>query len=146
MGCKHLIIQNGSYWDVKEINENTLFITLKNEEASKLRGIVNKLVLHFYGLKIGRGYLSIPISPLQAKFYFNRSSFYSSSSVYFDLDKLVYFKEDKIDFKQFVFPFPFFGIIEHDFSKGIMFEFKKHKDKIKLIKLLDQAYKSLLKI
>ncbi|EOO22137.1 MULTISPECIES: hypothetical protein [Bacillus] len=139
-----MVVQNISYWNVKEINENTVFITLTNEEARRLKGVVSKLVLHFSRLQIGKGYISIPISPLKAEFYFSRSSFYSRVNP--PLDKFVYFEENKVDFKQFVFPFPFLGIIEHDFSKGIMFEFKKQKDKIILLDLLNQAYKSLLKI
>lgn len=144
MGCSQLVVQNVPYWNVKEINENTLFITLNNEEAHRLKGIVSKLVLHFYRLQIGKGYISIPISFLRAEFYFSRSSFYSRVNP--PLDKFVYFEEDKVDFKQFVFPFPFLGIIEHDFSKGIMFEFKKQRDKIILLDLLNHAYKSFLKI
>lgn len=139
-----MVVQNVSYWNVKEINENTVFITLTNEEARRLKGVVSKLVLHFSRLQIGKGYISIPISPLQAEFYFSRSSFYSRVNP--PLDKFVYFEENKVDFKQFVFSFPFLGIIEHDFSKGIMFEVKKQKDKIILLDLLNQAYKSLLKV
>ncbi|AFU17101.1 hypothetical protein MC28_D052 (plasmid) [Bacillus thuringiensis MC28] len=136
---KEFLNSNLSYWNVTEVNNDTLLVSLKENIH-----VGNKLVLYIYKFKIGGNNIQIPISSLQARLYLDRFTFIRENRDEFLLGGM-YFDETKVDFKQFAIPFPYEGLLECDFSKGIMFKCKTEKDKIKLLKILEKAYAKFFK-
>jgi hypothetical protein len=129
------------YWNVEEIDRNIVLITLKKNIA-----VNNKIVLHLYQrcLTIGESDIQIPINPLQANFYLDFYSFYKEYTRKSRVINYTYYEETKVDFNEFIIFLPFYGVIDCDFTKGVMFGYRNEKDLTKLLNLLDKSYAAFL--
>lgn len=56
----------------------------------------------------------------------------------------IYHEETKVDFNKLIIYLPFYGVIDCDFTKGVMFSYQNEKDLTKLLNLLDKAYVTFL--
>lgn len=132
------------YWNVIEINQNTIKVSLKDRTPSKRLGESNKLILFLYQLTTNGRVLTVPLSPIQARFYPNRHEL--QKQLVRENPNLVFHEiyDTKVDFKEYTFQFPGKGAIEADFTEGVIFSFKKYKDKNKLLKILDKSYHSFI--
>ncbi|PHA57759.1 hypothetical protein COF07_11585 [Bacillus wiedmannii] len=129
------------YWNVEEIDRNIVLITLKNDIT-----LTNKIVLHLYQrcLTLGESGIQIPISSLQAKFHRDFYSFYKEYTRKSAVVNYIYYEETKIDFNELIIFLPFLGVIDCDFTKGVMFGYRNEKDLTKLLNLLDKSYATFL--
>ena len=130
------------YWNVEEVDENIVLITLKKNIT-----VANKIVLHLYQrcLTIGEGVIQIPTTPLQAKFYQHRYSFQEEYIRKSRVNNYIYYEETEFDFNKLIISLPFYGVIDHDFTKGVMFSYRNEKDLTKLLNLLEKSYATFLK-
>ncbi|HHB1957441.1 TPA: hypothetical protein ACOQ43_005553 [Bacillus cereus] len=140
---------NLNYWNVEGIDENIVFITLKKNIT-----LANKIVLHLYRKAlvlppyksgIHEENIQIPITPLQAKFYLHRYSFYEEYRRMSKVNNYIYYEETEVDFNKLIIPLPFYGVIDCDFTKGVMFSYQNDKDLTKLLNLLEKSYATFLK-
>lgn len=123
------------YWHVEFKESNTYKIFLK--EPLPLYFSESQKFIIFFRKSI------IPIFP-------NIMMFRDRNAVaeYFFLHhkKIITFQYDiELNFTDHVFPYPFTGIVEDDFTKGFTFKFKKKGDLNKLLKSLENKYERLLK-
>lgn len=128
------------YWNVDDINQNTIKVSLKTKTTFNKLSESNTLILFLYQLTTGGRVLTVPLSPIQARFYNNRHELQKQLSR--ENPNLLFSEiyDTKVDFEEYTFQFPGKGAIEANFNEGIAFGFKNKKDKNKLLKLLDQSY------
>ncbi|HDX9561311.1 TPA: hypothetical protein ROX99_002795 [Bacillus thuringiensis] len=129
------------YWNVEEIYRNIVLITLKKNIT-----VTKKSVLQLYQrcLTIGESSIQIPITPLKAKFHRDFYSFYKEYARKSEVDNYIYYEETKVDFNELIIFLPFLGVIDCDFTKGVMFGYRNEKDLTKLLNLLDKSYATFL--
>lgn len=129
------------YWNVEEIDRNIVLITLKKNIT-----VNNKIVLHLYQrcLTLGESDIQIPITPLKANFYLDFYSFYKEYIRKSRVINYTYYEETKFNFNDFIIFLPFYGVIDCDFTKGVMFSYRNEKDLTKLLNLLDKSYAAFL--
>ncbi|WP_454433787.1 hypothetical protein [Bacillus cereus] len=140
--CRQMVNGNLIYWNVEEVNKNIVLITLKKNIT-----IGNKIVLHLYQrcLTLGEGVIQIPITPLQAKFYQHHYSFVREYFRKNGINNYIYYEETEVDFNKLIISLPFYGVINCDFTKGVMFSYQNDKDLMKLLNLLEKSYAIFLK-
>lgn len=132
------------YWNVREVNQNTIKVSLKDATPFNRLADSNTLILFLYQLTTGGRVLTVPLSPLQANFYANRYELQKRlrwENPYLVFDEKY---DKKVDLKEYIIQFPITGAIEADFNEGVVFGFKKLKDKNKLLNILEKSYHSFL--
>jgi hypothetical protein len=130
------------YWNVYEINSNTIKVSLKDKTPFNRLGDLNTLILFLYQLTTGGSVLTVPLSPIRARFSPNRLELQNQlgrENPYLVFDETY---DQVVDFKEHKIQFPITGAIEADFNEGVVFSFKKLKDKDKLLNLLEKSYHS----
>ncbi|WP_282155814.1 hypothetical protein [Cytobacillus gottheilii] len=125
---------NLKYWYTEKIDSDTYRVALKKPAPFNPTDS-NKFVIYFQ-----KGFL-----PIFNQILIFRDRNAAADYFFYKYKEIITFEDDiEISFNDNIFRYPFTGLVEDNFSKGITFKFSKKDQLNKLLLSLEKKYERLL--
>ncbi|KFN01655.1 hypothetical protein D0U04_12195 [Bacillus clarus] len=122
------------FWRTEKVEKGTRILLKEN-----LNNVPKTMIIYFKRLKVAGLYL-YPLTSSLVKLSVDEKEFIDTQ-----IDKYGYIMNlEEVDFTDHSIPYPVVGVIKVNFSKGIVIEFRRDKDVVKLVERMDKAVEELL--